>query len=168
MRTRSPLVLDVVELLEQPGSRRPIRIETPLELEVGLVRLAGPLHLDFVLQATDGVLVQGTISGSYTGACRRCLRPLTHGFSFDAADLYRLPGDVWEEGYVVTEGTIDLERMTRDNVALNIPSDPLCREDCAGLCARCGADLNEGRCACPQEVDPRWSALRELGTSGTE
>jgi uncharacterized protein len=44
---------------------------------------------------------------------------------------------------------------------------PLCREDCRGLCPRCGADLNEGECACePGPVDNRWAGLAQLKSSG--
>ena len=58
--------------------------------------------------------------------------------------------------------------FTRDAVLLELPLAPLCRPDCAGLCPTCGADLNEGPCACPPaEGDPRWAALDALRSSGS-
>ena len=58
---------------------------------------------------------------------------------------------------------VDLDELVREQVLLALPSRHLCREDCRGLCQRCGADLNAGDCSCEQgEVDPRWAALAEL------
>ena len=58
---------------------------------------------------------------------------------------------------------IDLELPVRDALLLDLPTAPLCREDCAGLCPACGADQNETSCDCDLSIpDPRWDALREL------
>ena len=58
---------------------------------------------------------------------------------------------------------VDLDELVREQILLGLPSRRLCKEDCEGLCPKCGADLNAGRCSCEQgEVDPRWSALAGL------
>ena len=59
---------------------------------------------------------------------------------------------------------VDLEPLLRDGVVLDLPFQPLCREDCEGLCAECGANLNDD----PQHthdapLDPRWEKLRGVG-----
>ena len=157
------MVLDVRELLESPGLRKPIVFSTHVDLETGLAKLEGDLALELVLEAIEGgVLVRGEMSGSYEGLCRRCLKPLNGTFKVKGSEIYRPEGEVWEEGYVVKDETVDLEPMILDTVGLVLPINPLCREDCAGLCPRCGADRNEGACDCADEVDPRWSALNEL------
>jgi len=164
MRTHSPLVLDVREVLETPGVQKPIAFTTPIDLEAGLAKLDGDLALDLVLEAIEGgVLVRGEFAGTYAGECRRCLKPLAGTFAVKGSEIYRPEGaEVWEEGYVVKDATVDLEPMIRDTVGLALPINPLCRDACAGICARCGADLNEGPCDCGEEVDQRWSALNEL------
>jgi len=173
MRTHSPLVLDVRELLEHHGVQRQIAFDSPVEgLRAGLVEVADPIHLELTLEAVEGgVVVRGALSGSYTGQCRRCLKAVSTPFRYEGAEIYRPTGDVWEEGYVIKDATIDLDPMVRDTVGLNLPTSPLCRRDCAGLCSRCGADLNEGQCDCPpdgvatlhpEEGDLRWAALKEL------
>lgn len=166
MRTHSPLILDVHELLEAPGILHPIVFDAPVpELAAGLVVVPGDVHFDLTLEAIDGgVLVRGAFSGDAAGQCRRCLKPLTQSFDLQGSELYRPPTDVWEEGYAIKDATVDLEPMARDTIALNLPLSPLCREDCAGLCSRCGADLNEGPCDCGEEVDERWSVLKDLLT----
>ena len=60
-------------------------------------------------------------------------------------------------------GAVDLDELVREQILLALPSRHLCREDCKGLCQRCGADLNAGDCSCEQgEADPRWAALADL------
>jgi uncharacterized protein len=167
MRTSSPLVLDVRELLEHPGTQRRIEFDAAVpDLGSGLSSVPGDVHFDLTLEAIDGgVLVRGDLSGTYTSECRRCLKGVSQPFTLSGRELYRPSTDVWEEGYVVKETSIDLEPMARDTVGLGLPTSPLCRDDCKGLCTRCGADLNEGTCDCAAEPegDLRWSALRELG-----
>jgi uncharacterized protein len=167
MHTHSSLVIDVLELLETPGSRKEVVFSTPPSdgrLEAGLARVEGELGFDLVLEAIEGgVYVKGTIEGQYEAECSRCLEPIKASFRLPAAELYRPAGDAWEEGYVVAATTIDLAPLVRDTVILSLPLTPLCREDCAGLCPRCGVNLNEGPHSCAsEEGDPRWSALREL------
>jgi uncharacterized protein len=164
------LVIDVHELLETPGSRRPLGFSALVDgLDVGVVGVRDEIGFDLILEAIpEGILVQGTLSGAYTGSCGRCLAPVGGPLEVKVAEIYRPAGGVWEEGYVIDHETVDLERLVRDTVGLEIPLNPLCRPDCAGLCSRCGADLNEGPCDCPHdEGDPRWSALKELGQTGT-
>ena len=60
-------------------------------------------------------------------------------------------------------GAVDLDDLVREQILLALPSRHLCREDCKGLCEKCGADLNAGECSCERgEVDPRWAALADL------
>ena len=74
-------------------------------------------------------------------ACGRCIkridRPLAMRLELDEP----LP-----------EQSLDLAPAIREEVLLAVPLYPLCREDCRGLCVTCGADLNEGPCACPEET----------------
>ena len=60
------------------------------------------------------------------------------------------------------DGTLDLEELARETFILNMDTKTLCREDCKGLCSRCGANLNYEECRCEKEIDPRWAALKDL------
>ena len=164
MRTHSQLVIDVLELLETHGSRKALAFSSDLpDLDAGLSHAGPEVDLDLVAEAIDGgIWVKGTVAGTYHAECRRCLAAVDLPFSFAAAELYRPAGEVWEEGYVIKDTTIDLEPLVRDTVLLNVPHDPLCREDCAGLCPRCGKNLNEEPHTHEDDVDTRWSALKDL------
>ena len=70
--------------------------------------------------------------------------------------------DADEDAYPLTGDELDLEPLARDAVLLDLPLAPLCSDGCLGLCPQCGANWNEGPCACPPSTDPRWSALDAL------
>jgi len=164
MRTHSQLVVDVLELLESHGSRKVLSFTSSVPgLDAGLSHAGPELDLDLVAEAIDGgIWVKGTISGAYHAECRRCLADVDHRFAFEAAELYRPPGEVWEEDYVIKDTTIDLEPLVRDAVLLNLPHDPVCRDDCAGLCPKCGKNLNDEPHTHGADTDSRWSALKDL------
>ena len=123
------------------------------------------------------VLVQAKATVPLKGQCRRCLKPVSLEEQIDLLRSY-VPADqiraqhehrggtddagaVDEESYEGKE--IDLKPAVREQVLLQIPGSPLCREDCKGLCPKCGKDLNEGDCGCDRAVlDPRWAVLKGL------
>ena len=68
-----------------------------------------------------------------------------------------------DEYVLAPDGKVELDELLREDVLLDLPGKFLCREDCKGLCPRCGKNLNQGDCGCPkQEVDPRLAALQAL------
>ena len=63
---------------------------------------------------------------------------------------------------------MDISEAIRQYTVMALPIKPLCRQDCSGLCPTCGADLNEKRCDCTPEIDPRWEKLNTLVLMDTE
>src|SRR5262249_5526290 len=121
------------------------------------------------------VLSRGRLHGDVGAVCSRCAGPAhvtvdepfqilyaPRGSRLDLPDPEATLGD--EPDIIHYDGEeIDLAEMLREEVLLALPIAPLCKEDCKGLCPRCGADLNEGDCGCPQEPhDERFAALRNL------
>ena len=135
------------------------------------------LTLDLRLEAVmEGVLVSGTVRGVAAGECVRCLGDLQFDLEVPFMELFAYPDrviegaedddDVRELG---DDDLIDLESALRDAVVLALPVNPLCREDCPGLCSECGVhwdDLPEGHTH--QQIDPRWAALSNLTVSTEE
>ena len=156
--------IDVTQLLESPGDYRDVRIEEAVDdLKLGLVEIDLPVLAALRLEnVEDGIFVTGTLSGRAELTCARCLKPFEDDFGVEVRDMFSQdPGD---DDYEITElGSIDAEPMVRDAVLLAMPFSPLCREDCKGLCPRCGGDKNLEECGCPEQVsDPRWAALEKL------
>ncbi len=165
--------VDVRDLLGRPGESRRVRVEEPVEgLATELVRVPedAPVEASLLMESVvEGVLASGAIEGLWTITCARCLKPFETRFRVDARELFA-PGVTpdTEDGYPIEEGFVDLEPMIRDNVVPAMPYAPLCREDCLGLCPRCGGDRNLGECSCPEETDSRWAALSGLELPGLE
>jgi uncharacterized protein len=109
----------------------------------------------------------GRLEGTVEGACRRCLTRLSAPVREDVHFLFAETDNAEAEDPDVfalpaRSNSLDLRPAIREQWLLSAPSFALCREDCKGLCARCGADLNLGPCTCEAEVDSRWDALRNL------
>ena len=137
-----------------------------------LVEPAQVLVVDFlcgtirVTRVTDGLLVQGSVESRLGLECVRCLKPLALPITLDLEETFRLPeaSQKADVPYTVSaDGWLDLSPLLHEQGWLAIPMKPLCRQDCAGFCPRCGHNLNRGSCGCPgQQVDPRWAVLTKL------
>jgi uncharacterized protein len=170
---RSPYVLDTRELGRRAGQQRQYRREVEAPAQLGLDMIGVPegalLVVDVRLESvTEGVLVTGTVTGTATGECGRCLADFTDDLSVDFVELFAYPNSATEETTDPDEiprlegDHLDLEPVVRDAVVLSLPLTPLCRPDCGGLCSQCGErfdDLEENHTHA--QLDPRWAALAE-------
>ena len=113
----------------------------------------------------------GKIDGDLTLECSRCLADAHAHVSDEAHLIFAEPGDEDTDDpdvYEVDPNALDLDLRPaiREQWLLAAPSFALCREDCNGMCPRCGADLNAGTHDCSQqEADPRWDTLRKMKES---
>jgi uncharacterized protein len=111
-----------------------------------------------------GYALRLRFEATVSGPCMRCLEPALPTFAVDLREVSQPgEGDELASPYV-QDGVLDLRAWARDALALALPAKLLCRSECAGLCAVCGADLNV---AGPdhrheREPDPRWAKLSEL------
>jgi uncharacterized protein len=107
---------------------------------------------------------QGTLRSRLAGSCRRCLTRLSLAVEANVHVLFAEEATDDPSVYLIPSGSdeLDLGPMVREELVLAAPAFALCREDCRGLCAQCGSDLNEGPCDCRPVPDPRWAALRAL------
>lgn len=156
----APLQVDVADLVRAPGSSRRIEIELSLDVP-GAVGVTVSGRLDVL---SDGIWLEAAIAGTYRLECVRCLAPVEIPFSQEVGEMFR-PGipDGSDEGYPLRKDSIDLEPLARDAVILGTPLHPLCREQCAGLCAHCGADQNVAPCGCRREEGhPAFAGLARL------
>ena len=178
MSTTAALVVDIVDLPHQIGSVKDVRVETAAPADLGTdvigVPEGSPVVLDAQLTSMeDGVLARGRADVRIHGRCVRCLRDLDEDRTVAFDELYYLPraaearaaadDEEVEDLLQVGETALDLEPALRDALVLDLPFRPLCRQDCAGLCAQCGERLDD----LPpdhhhDQLDPRWSALAAL------
>ena len=172
---RAPFVLDTRELGRRPGSQRVVELSVPAPAELGIEVLrvpeGSPVDLDLRLEAVmEGVLVTGVATASLEGECVRCLEPIRDEIEVTFQELY-----VYDDQAAADDGAqddevrrlesdlLDLEPLLRDAVVLALPFQPLCQEDCPGLCVECGARLADDPDHTHEApVDPRWAGLAAL------
>jgi uncharacterized protein len=138
-------------------------------------RVVDPVHLVMdVRKSGEAVKVTGQVDTRLELQCGRCLEPYAAPVS-SAFDLRYVPQDhnAGEEEREIDEddlttayyrdNTLDLAELMREQFELALPMKPLHAEDCKGLCAECGANLNTTTCGCtPKWEDPRLAALKGL------
>jgi len=126
------------------------------------------LELDLRLEAVmEGILVSGTIRGRAVGECVRCLEEVEDEIEADVQELYVYPGrtpDGEEEDELreLQDDLIDLEPVLYDSLVPALPFQPVCRDDCPGLCSECGARLADDPGHTHESTDPRWAELQHL------
>ncbi|MCI8590548.1 MAG: DUF177 domain-containing protein [Clostridiales bacterium] len=103
----------------------------------------------------------------YEAACDRCLQPVSSTLTVEFKRTVALPGTLIDENdddyIVIEENAVDVDIPLLEEILLSVPSKILCREDCKGLCPKCGQDLNTGACSCShKEIDPRLAVLAKL------
>jgi uncharacterized protein len=160
--------------LRQSGGRKVAEIDDPLPPGTGVTAEG---HVVGRIELTHGgsvVAARGELHVVICMTCDRCLveyrYPLDLAVDEECAlEQVDLPEAALEAAGkagqipLLNEDDLDLSELVRQVVAMNLPTRSLCRSDCAGLCARCGQDLNTGPCRCREdESDPRWAGLRGL------
>ncbi|MBI4962584.1 MAG: DUF177 domain-containing protein [Desulfomonile tiedjei] len=129
-------------------------------------------HLQILVSAKDYFLL-GTVQGIMHLQCSRCLVDFSLERQIDLNMVFRhrvesvseRESDEADKDIVYIDGPeIELAEIILQEILLEAPMKPLCREDCPGLCPRCGALKGSPECTCPREapVDPRWNALAKL------
>ena len=91
----------------------------------------------------DVLYLDINISFDFYGFCDRCAEEVKKNFSFNVKRIV-------------------VEKLENEEVSLSLPNKILCKDDCKGLCPKCGANLNVKQCNCKKDVDPRMEALLQL------
>ncbi len=160
---------DIGALRLSSGEGRRLELEVPVDgFDFGGQRYAIPgEQVDAVVDVshtTNGYSLRLRFNTELEGPCVRCLEPAGQNVEVDAREVDQ-PGGGEELSSPYLDGDeLDVRAWARDALALALPTRIVCREDCLGLCAVCGENLNEAGPdhAHEREPDPRWAALREL------
>jgi len=162
--------LDLASLRLSPGEGRRLALEVAIEpIELGSETYTAepalvPLELTVSRMSGGGYALRIAFSAGVAGPCMRCLKPACPLVEVEAREVDRPGGGEELDSPYVTEEKLDLAAWARDAFALALPVKVLCREDCAGLCPICAADLNEAGPEHHHESPPdaRWAKLSEL------
>lgn len=159
-----------------------------LDLSEHDLELTEPLKVSGVVTQVGKVIrVQGLLRARAIRPCDRCLKDVAIAVDDNFELFYEpnepqmgLSGNAARQAHHGSAGTeteirgkdlqfsvydddkIDLDQLVIEQLALNVPTRVLCKEDCRGLCDQCGTDLNQYSCQCEQPVDPRWQVLLDM------
>lgn len=169
------MIVDLVNLGSDPV---PFDFTLPpeeVDVETEGVTLSGNVSVEGELRKrAAGIEVDGHVTATLEIACTRCLTPITTRLDFDfhagfvSSDMFPADRETQVSGAdldtdVVESDELDLTKVVREQILLNLPVQVFCRDDCKGICPMCGTDLNESACNCGRDdIDPRWAALKDL------
>lgn len=131
----------------------------------GVFPFTTPVLLKGAIRNTSGIVqLDAVINCSLDIVCDRCAEdarldfeiPMVHGL------VSSLNNDETDDYILVEDMKLDIKQLTLENIYLALPVKLLCKEDCKGVCFKCGANLNEGPCNCKKDIDPRLEALLGL------
>ena len=163
------MLLGLSKIIDSPGAS--VAFSTSVDLSdlcYGITYpVSEPVLAQGMVRNTAGVLVMtGDIHTCIHGVCDRCASDFDREIDLpiDVVLVTEMANEENEDEWVFPlEGdSADLDDIVRTVFVLNLDSKLLCKEDCHGLCHRCGKNLNDGPCNCQKELDPRFAALKQL------
>lgn len=168
----------VGDIIDNPG--KSLCVNQDETVDIPELKLLTPVHVSLKMTGTGegGITVKGKLTVQAELTCSRCAGLYAENLDIDVDELF-LPKDSPELSdnsgkeeiraddlcvFAYDDEQLDLDEVLRQNILASLPFCPLCREDCKGICAGCGVDLNNGVCACSkeEEIDPRWSVLKKF------
>lgn len=161
------MLLNVKKIINAPGAGEDFSFEMDLsDVELGgRYPFTRPVVVTGQVRNIAGMLIlQFTAETVLSSACDRCLKEFDdpRSVSFESLLAEEVQDEENDDIILLENDTVDLLDLARTICILEMDTQTLCKEDCKGLCPKCGADLNQGSCSCKKEVDPRLAALAKL------
>ena len=161
------MTLDLREVIGVPGQSVSFEYEPDINTVVfdSIIGIKDIPHVTGTVQNRAGVLVfEAELEASVICSCSRCLTQFTKDISRAIRAFLSVNKTAEEdpEYYYIEDAALNPDVIISTELLLDLEQRQLCREDCKGLCLKCGADLNEGECGCKPEIDPRLAALGQL------
>lgn len=164
------MLLSLAKIIDRPGGVVPFTIDLDLhDFSFGGCKpLSEAVHASGEVRNTAGVLQLSAIAETTLhGICDRCATEFKRKVSYpvNAILMSELANDNGEEdlwSFLLEGNDADIDDIITTAFVLQMDSKLLCKDDCKGLCCRCGKNLNDGECDCKPEIDPRFAVLQQL------
>lgn len=166
--------LNVTNILKNPGQAFPFEADAVIE---EMEMLGDPVRIEDVavkgtaIGSEERVSIEANATATVISRCARCLEAVRLPLAAEIhADFVRQPDPDDPDQYPYEASTLELTDAIRDALVLELPLRFLCREDCKGLCPKCGANLNTGSCTCQEGDDDfnPFAALRSIALNNEE
>lgn len=162
------MIIDLKRIFVNENSSLPIEYL----LDMGDVDFSGVYPLKKPVEINGSVTnkaslveLSADITYVFEAPCDRCgaYTAKRHTLQIQKSLAPSIEGEESDSILLVPDMKLDLSELVYSEVIVSLPMKHLCKEDCKGICSKCGKNLNEGKCDCPEkEIDPRLSALAEL------
>ena len=161
------MLLDLHEIIGVPGGKVTFEYEPDLSDAIlgSVVRIKQPSRAAGNVTNRAGALTFSAIVDAIcVCVCARCLKEFEYPVHQQITAYLTEGGEDGEDpdSYLLQGDMVDADEIVLTEFILELDQRNLCSESCAGLCERCGADLNEGPCGCSSEIDPRLAVLGQL------
>lgn len=161
------MILDLEPIFNNEGMVREFGYEMDLSSQElsGFRPFAKPVKVNGRVSNKTGIVELEAIADFELELnCDRCAKEITVPVKTEINHtlVTHLNDETNDELLLVNGLRFDLDEIVTEDVFLNLPAKFLCRDDCKGVCFRCGKDLNSGSCSCEKEIDPRLAALKQL------
>ncbi len=169
------MIIDLADVVARPKAIELTFTPDEIDLDIDGTKLAGDARFQGETERVDDKAhVRGAVNAEVLVDCTRCLVPVARKFEILFDDIFVDPSDEPADTEVILDtdaldesiaidGKIDLAEVVREQIILALPDQVYCRDDCKGLCPKCGSNRNLIDCRCiEEEIDPRWSALKNL------
>lgn len=168
------MIINISELLSTPG--KSVDYQIPIEMDAFCVGGESypfikkeMVRLNITNTGDREITISGRIETALAIPCDRCLEEVVTPFSLDVEKTVDLKmsdedriNDLDETSYI-DHSSLDVDQLVSNEILIHFPMKTLCREDCKGICFKCGQNLNLGECGCDREsLDPRMSAIRDI------
>ena len=160
--------ISVKPLLSAEKSEVTFSFQIPVNYKENGYKVISPADIKGEITDRGGyMLLSADCSLKYETECARCLKKLEGecNIKFTRPVAVKLEGTNEEEEYLLVgeNSTVNIDEAVYEELLLSLPLRSLCKDDCKGLCPKCGCNRNEAECTCEtREKDPRWDVLKKL------
>lgn len=155
--------IDVSDILVSDGQSIKISADIALEnaeFNGNFLRFTKPVSVCGTAENIGGSVVLSLKADTrFETGCAKCLENFGVDFSYDISETFVKNG-ASDDACTLCGGEIDLSDVVLQHLYMNLPISFICKDDCKGLCQKCGQNLNKGECTCgDDDIDPRMAAL---------
>ncbi|MCM1194917.1 MAG: DUF177 domain-containing protein [Corallococcus sp.] len=159
------IVIDLTENIAHAGSE--LHFEGEYSLPDDLLPYPNSALDKVAFEATvtftnPNVLIDGAITCFVSGFCDRCLERVTTQIELPFKQIFFKDSGLESDDYVYFNSLLDATKAVSDEIVLSMPISLLCKDDCKGLCPKCGRNLNNGTCDCDSSKENPFSILKNL------
>lgn len=160
------MLLELKKVFLTEGEKLEISLEFTLGEESQTRHFPNPVKADVLIRNRAGLItLDADVELEVVFDCDRCNKSTSRvlTYHFEHILVLSLSEESGDEYIEAPDYNLEIENLLRDDIFLDFPAKLLCRDDCKGLCQRCGKNLNDGECGCNKdEIDPRLAVLKAL------